>query len=296
MTSEPPIDAPHSFQMKRGKVARFPNGRPSDLEFVQSVADAIAKPLVAKNRDFRCSGLVDATNAAITVIEDYLCKLSTANPTPDTSLVAKLERLYFPDDASIAAQSVADNNMAIVKAIAIVRQHQAAQPQDVVFALRSLLDATANTSYPDDHPIWIARKGAIAVMGGVLEAPSSEGCPLSPANYAGVVDGHHAEKSEDSVRVGDPAPDHSEISGNETMAQRLDKVMASDTFGSLSLENQLRIEATAAFLRITEPVSVSLEKVRFDTQQEFADYYMESGTQNDVIKAVLDAAGVKYHG
>jgi len=53
-----------------------------------------------------------------------------------------------------------------------------------------------------------------------------------------------------------------EISGNEIMANRLDKVIASDEFKSLSLECQLRIEMTRDYLRLSqqpEPVVGELE-------------------------------------
>lgn len=63
---------------------------------------------------------------------------------PDTalirSLIEKLERLYFPSDAGIASQSVADNNMAITQAIAIVRQHTASP--DVIEALKFYADTS----------------------------------------------------------------------------------------------------------------------------------------------------------
>ena len=65
-----------------GAVERFSNGNPSNLNFVQAVADAIAKALIEKNPGFKCVGLLDATNAAINVMDEFHEKLNLREAKP----------------------------------------------------------------------------------------------------------------------------------------------------------------------------------------------------------------------
>lgn len=231
--------------------------------------------------------------------------------SPD-SLIEKLEkrrdkmlRQNYPDKLAVAAAKLAFN-----ESIAIARQHQADQKPGTVTA--GELKATSCLASDSAQDIDVLSKPQASDLSsgysGLARANAHNNIKSlevkSPQN--GVLGAHDSTQTEAECgahgaradkRCKIPVVDESQIL---SFLRRKYVTSADDRQKALGLE-YLTAETTdlarglAAYLRVPEPVSVSLEAILRGLNETWEDSHkVWKQGQRDKLKAVLNAAGVKY--